>query len=264
MTRIDQLLVQRGLVPSRSAAQRLVERGGVRWLGPKGWTVPRKAGEDLPDGCELEITDDAELRWASRGGLKLEAALRDSGVAVSGRTALDVGQSTGGFTDVLLSAGAQRVVGVDVGHGQLVPRLRSDPRVEALEGLNARALTAADIGDAMPPGGFDLITGDLSFISLTLVLPALVPLLAGAGDLLMLVKPQFELQPEQIGKGGLVKDAASYPLVEARLRRCADELGLHVVAWLDSAIVGGDGNREYFMHARRLAGAANNDHQEGP
>ena len=124
--RADQLLVQQGLAPTRSAAQRLIERGAVRWLGPQGWKVPKKAGEELPEGCELELTDDAELRWASRGGLKLEGVLRDSGLSVAGAVALDVGQSTGGFTDVLLSAGAAHVVGVDVGHGQLHESLRID------------------------------------------------------------------------------------------------------------------------------------------
>ena len=193
--RADQLLVQQGLAPSRSAAQRLIERGAVRWLGPRGWQVPRKAGDELPAGCEIEVTDDAELRWASRGGLKLEGALRDAGLDLNGTLALDVGQSTGGFTDVLLHAGCRQVVGVDVGRAQLLPRLRQDPRVTALEGINARELGPATFGAAWPEGGFGLITGDLSFISLTLVLPALAPLLAPGGTLLMLVKPQFELQP---------------------------------------------------------------------
>ena len=117
--RADQMLVSRGLAPTRSAAQRLIAQGAVRWLGARGWSVPRKAGDELPEGCEIEITDDAELRWVSRGGLKLDGALAATGLAVAGRVALDVGQSTGGFTDVLLARGAARVVGLDVGHGQL-------------------------------------------------------------------------------------------------------------------------------------------------
>ena len=252
--RADQLLVAQGLAPTRSAAQRLIEHGAVRWLSPRGWAVPKKAGEDLPEGCEIELTDDAELRWASRGGLKLEGVLRDvssqSGLKLDGAVALDIGQSTGGFTDVLLAAGAARVVGVDVGHGQLHPRLAADPRVTALEGVNARSLTREQIGTAMPEPGFDLITGDLSFISLTLVLPALVPLLAPAGTLLMLVKPQFELQPVDIGRGGLVKDASAYGHVEAKLRKACGRCGLLVVAWRDSPTTGGDGNREFFIEAR--------------
>ena len=247
--RADQLLVEQGIAPTRSAAQRLIARGAVRWRGPSGWSVPRKAGEDLPEGCDIELTDDAELRFVSRGGLKLDAALVHTGIAVRGMTCLDVGQSTGGFTDVLLQRGAARVVGVDVGHGQLHPRLRSDARVQAIEGVNARHLTAAALAGTIPAGGFDLVVGDLSFISLTLVLPALAPLLARGGELLMLVKPQFELQPEQIGKGGLVKDAASYPVVETRIRRAAADIGLRVRDYFDSPIAGGDGNREFFVRA---------------
>jgi 23S rRNA (cytidine1920-2'-O)/16S rRNA (cytidine1409-2'-O)-methyltransferase len=254
--RADQLLVQQGHAPTRSAAQRLIERGAVRWLGPRGWAVPRKAGEDLPEGCAIEVTDDAELRWASRGGLKLEGALRDAGLDVTGLRALDVGQSTGGFTDVLLAGGAVRVVGVDVGRGQLHPRLAADARVVALEGVNARELTVAALGEAWPDGGFDLITGDLSFISLTLVLPALVPLLARGGTLLLLVKPQFELQPADISKQGLVKEAAAYVRVETRLRDACAACGLQVVAWRDSPVTGGDGNREFFLQAGRQVGAA--------
>lgn len=253
--RIDQLLVLQGLAPSRSAAQRLIERGAVRWLGPRGWAVPKKAGEDLPEGCTLELLDDAELRWASRAGLKLAGALEHAKLAVAGRTALDVGQSTGGFTDVLLHAGAARVVGVDVGHGQLLPRLAADPRVTVLEGLNARELSREALGPAMPDEGFGLVVGDLSFISLTLVLPALVPLLAPGGELLMLVKPQFELQPQDIAKGGLVKAPSAYPRVEARLRDACAALDLEVLAWFDSPITGGDGNKEFFLHARGARGS---------
>ena len=256
--RIDQWLVSRGLVPSRSAAQRLIERGAVRWLGPRGWMTPRKAGDEVPEGCEIQITDDAELRWVSRGGLKLEGALQATGLAatLAAGVALDVGQSTGGFTEVLLHAGCARVVGVDVGHGQLHPKLAADPRVVALEGLNARELNAAALGAHWPTGGFDVITGDLSFISLTLVLPALAPLLAPHGRLLMLVKPQFELQPADIGKGGLVKDASAYSRVETRVREACAACGLHVLDWLASPITGGDGNREFFVLAGLAAPAA--------
>jgi 23S rRNA (cytidine1920-2'-O)/16S rRNA (cytidine1409-2'-O)-methyltransferase len=249
--RADQLLVQQGLAPSRSAAARLIERGAVRWHGPQGWAVPRKAGEDLPEGCELEVTDDAELRWVSRGGLKLEGALQASGLDVAGRVCLDVGQSTGGFTDVLLAQGAARVVGVDVGHGQLHAKLHGDARVKMFEGINARSLDAAALGDAMPEHGFDLIVGDLSFISLTLVLPALAPLLSDPGELLMMVKPQFELQPQDIGKGGLVQRDDAYSRVEQRVRDACDECALDVLGYFESPIAGGDGNREFFVRARK-------------
>jgi 23S rRNA (cytidine1920-2'-O)/16S rRNA (cytidine1409-2'-O)-methyltransferase len=243
--RADQILVQRGLTPSRSAAQRLIEHGGVRWLGPKGWAVPTKAGEDLPEGCAIEVVDDAELRWVSRGGLKLDAALARTGLDVAGRTCLDVGQGTGGFTDVLLARGATRVVGVDVGHSQLHPQLRADARVTALEGLNARHLDAA----ALPLARFELVVADLSFISLTLVLPALCRL--AARDLLLLVKPQFELQPADIGKGGLVTEPAAHARVELRLRAACTGIGLTVRDYFGSAVAGGDGNREHFLWAQR-------------
>jgi 23S rRNA (cytidine1920-2'-O)/16S rRNA (cytidine1409-2'-O)-methyltransferase len=243
--RADQQLVARGLAPSRSAAQRLIDGGAVRWLSPKGWAVPRKAGEDLPEGCEIEITDDAELRWVSRAGLKLDAALARTGIDVAGRTCLDVGQSTGGFTDVLLARGAARVVGVDVGHGQLHPRIAAQPRVTAIEGVNARQLDAGQL----PTSRFALIVADLSFISLALVLPALAAL--AARDLLLLVKPQFELQPADIGKGGLVTDPAAHARVEARLRAACAEAGLTVRDYFESAVAGGDGNREYFLWARK-------------
>jgi 23S rRNA (cytidine1920-2'-O)/16S rRNA (cytidine1409-2'-O)-methyltransferase len=157
-----------------------------------------------------------------------------------------VGQSTGGFTDCLLQRGAARVTGVDVGHGQLHERLRGDARVTAFEKTNARTLDAAQVG-----AGFDLVTGDLSFISLALVLPALAPLLRAGGHLLMLAKPQFELQPQQVGKGGIVRDARLYAEVERRLREACAGCGLAVQGWFDSPIAGGDGNREFFIHARK-------------
>jgi 23S rRNA (cytidine1920-2'-O)/16S rRNA (cytidine1409-2'-O)-methyltransferase len=255
--RADQLLVQRGLAPTRSAAQRLIERGAVRWRTTTtgaAWRQPRKADE-LPDACTIEITDDAELRWVSRGGLKLDAALAHANLDFAGRYCLDVGQSTGGFTDVLLARGAAHVVGVDVGHGQLHPRLRSDRRVTAIEGVNARHLKRSDLGAAWPADGFDVIVGDLSFISATLVLPALVGLLASGGNLLVLVKPQFELQPGQIGRTGQVKDARAHTLVEARLRAACADAGLTVAGFFESAVAGGDGTREFFVHARHASAA---------
>lgn len=262
LSRADQLILERGLAPTRSAAQRLIEQGGVQWSSPnsphRGWATVRKAGETLPIDCAFQILDDAETRWVSRAGLKLEGALahckaKKPQVTVKAKFCLDVGQSTGGFTEVLLSQGAKRVVGVDVGHAQVHASIREHPQVVVIEGVNARHLSAEDLGDALPKAGFALIVGDLSFISLTLVLPALVPLLADKGELLMLVKPQFELQPGQIGKGGLVKDPASYAEVEVRIRQCCADLGLEVRDYFDSPIAGGDGNREFFVRARKAA-----------
>jgi 23S rRNA (cytidine1920-2'-O)/16S rRNA (cytidine1409-2'-O)-methyltransferase len=261
--RIDQLLVQRGLAASRSQAARLVGEG-VSWraLASAPWRKATKAGDDVPEAAELQLADDSESRYVSRGGVKLAGALLASGVNPAGRQCLDVGQSTGGFTDCLLQHGAVHVVGVDVGHGQLHPRIRADRRVTCVEKVNARELVESDLialndcqisGEAQKILIFDIMVGDLSFISLTLVLPALVPLLAPGGDLLMLVKPQFELQPQDIGKGGLVRDPALYARVEQRLRTACAELNLVVLGWFDSPISGGDGNREFFVHARHAA-----------
>ena len=247
--RADQLLVQRSLAPTRSAAQRLIDAGAVRWLGPKGWAVPRKAGEDLPEACQIEVTDDAELRFVSRGGLKLEAALARCAFEVNDLNCLDVGQSTGGFTDVLLQRGAARVVGLDVGRAQLAATLAGDARVVSHEGLNARDVVGSQFEQEDPLHSFDIVVADLSFISLTHLLPTIANYLAPSGHALLLVKPQFELQPVDIGKGGLVKDAASYPRVEQRIREACAELKLIVRDYFASAIDGGDGNREFFVWA---------------
>ena len=248
--RVDQLLVQRLLAPTRSAAQRLIGSGAVRWHGPKGWTVARKAGEDVPSGCRIEVTDGAELRFVSRGGLKLDAALDRCALAVQDCNCLDVGQSTGGFTDVLLQRGAARVVGLDVGRAQLSPALAGDPRVRSFEGLNARDVSGSEFAAQEPVHSFDLVVADLSFISLTLVLPTLARYVGAGGQCLLLVKPQFELQPADIGKSGLVKDPAAYARVEQRVRQACAALALDVVDYFASAVEGGEGAREYFVWAR--------------
>lgn len=247
--RADQLLVAQGLAPTRSVAQRLISNGAAEWASPTGWAALKKAGEDLPETAQLRVTDDAELRYVSRGGLKLEGALARVGFDVSTHTVLDVGQSTGGFTDCLLAHGARHVVGVDVGHGQLHPRLQTDPRVTALEGTHVRELDV--LRQHVPTGGFTLIVGDLSFISMVGSLPELLPWLEVHGHLLVLIKPQFELGPQALGKGGLVKDEADYPRLEARVRLACTALGLKVLDYFDSPITGGDGNREFFLWASR-------------
>ena len=247
--RADQLLVERGLAATRSQAQRLIA-AGVRWrLGQQAWSQIDKNGAVLPEGCELLLLDDAETRFVSRGGLKLEGALQQTGLSPQGLLCLDVGQSTGGFTDCLLQHGAAQVWGVDVGHGQLHPRLANDGRVKVIEKVNARAMTPELLG--VP--GFDFIVADLSFISLTLVLPAIATLMKPQAPALLLIKPQFELQAQDLGKGGVVKNPALYSQVEQRLRQACQTVNLDVVAWLLSPITGGDGNQEFFIHARRAA-----------
>lgn len=337
--RADVFLVDHGHATTRSQAQRLIA-SGVEWrltpLAP--WKKVAKNGDEIPAGAELKLLDDAEVKYISRGGLKLEGALNATGLKVDGLRCLDVGQCTGGFTDCLLQRGAAQVIGVDVGQGQLHDRLREDVRVICVEGVNARFMTAAILEDAceeviserweeqedndtlpqapyawMRNGGqideeyddsrdakdsdieafkaeraakakaraegtvpterrrkaeyadvnitpeFDFVTGDVSFISLTLVLPAVVRMLKPHGHLLMLVKPQFELQPGQVGKGGIVRDPALFKEVQARVRTCLAELGLEVKAWMDSAIEGGDGNHEFFVHAVQGAEIKNLD-----
>ncbi|WP_323054935.1 TlyA family RNA methyltransferase [Dechloromonas sp. A34] len=243
MLRADALLVAQKLAPSRTAAQWMIKSGRVSWAGGP----INKPALELPDATPLVVAADPDAHYVSRGGLKLAGALAQTGLKVAGKHCLDVGQSTGGFSDCLLQAGARHVVGVDVGHDQLHSQLRHDSAVTAIEGINCRALTAADLGSAFPAGGFDLIVGDVSFISMTLVLPQLPALLADDGDLLLLVKPQFEVGPGNLGKGGIVRDPALYKDVETKLRNCAAGLRLTVRAWLDSPITGGDGNREFFI-----------------
>lgn len=247
LLRADALLVQRGLAASRTQAQRLIGEGRVLLAGKP---INKPALEIAADAPLTVVADDSD-RYVSRGGLKLAGALAHTGMPIDGRRCLDVGQSTGGFTDCLLQAGAAHVVGVDVGHGQLHPKLKNDARVTALEGINCRSLTAADLGDALPAGGFDLIVGDVSFISMALVLPQLPALLAADGDLLLLIKPQFEVGPHNIGKGGIVRDPTLYREVEGRFLEIAQKLGLTARAWLDSPIAGGDGNREFFIWLKK-------------
>lgn len=252
--RADLLLVRRGIAPSRTAAQRLIETGRVRHEqaahGSRAWQLVTKASLDLPEDTPLELLPDPDDRFVSRGGLKLAGALAHTGLNVMGLVCLDVGQSTGGFTDCLLQAGAARVVGVDVGHGQLHARLRAEPRVIALEGVNARTLTPTTLGSAWQVGGFDLIVVDAAFISLTLILPRLPALLSARGRLLALVKPQFEVGPGNVGKGGIVRDTRLYQSVENKLRSACHAVRLEVLDWFASPIVGGDGNREFFLYAR--------------
>lgn len=250
--RIDQLLVSRGLAASRTAAQRLIASGRVRVDAGRGWLAVDKASLDLAPDTPLAVEPDPADRYVSRGGLKLAGALAHTGLAVGGSSCLDVGQSTGGFTDCLLQAGVARVVGVEVGHDQLHPRLREDPRVVCLEGVNARHLRAADLGGEHD---FDLIVTDASFISLTLLLPNFPALLNPGGRVLALVKPQFEVGPGNLGKGGIVRDPALYPAVEAKIRAACAAAGLAVLDFFDSPITGGDGNREFFVYARPSANA---------
>ncbi|HEX6589396.1 MAG TPA: TlyA family RNA methyltransferase [Longimicrobiales bacterium] len=242
--RLDAALVARGLAASRERARAMILAGQVR----VGGTVISKAGAPVDETAEITLVE-PDHPYVGRGGVKLAHALDVFGLDVRDRLALDVGASTGGFTDVLLRRGARRVVALDVGHGQLDWRLRSDPRVTVLERVNARLLTPAQLPD--DASLFGIATMDLSFISVRQVLPAIVPLLAGGADLVVLVKPQFEAGREEVGKGGLVRDPAVHARVVADVSAAADALGLTRIAMTESPITGTEGNREFFLHLRR-------------
>jgi 23S rRNA (cytidine1920-2'-O)/16S rRNA (cytidine1409-2'-O)-methyltransferase len=250
--RADQALVLRGIASSRSQAQRVLAAGGVLRRVGNTWRVLGKS-DDIQNDTELQTINLDELKYVSRGGLKLAGALAYTQLSLVGKTVLDVGQSTGGFSDCALQHGAAKLIGIDVGHGQLTAGLRSHPQVTCLEGLNARSLSTADLGDYYPAAGFEVIIGDVSFISQTLILPALSRVLAVGGQLLFLVKPQFELQPDDLSAGGIVRDPALYTVVENRIRRACADCGLTVSGYFASPITGGDGNREFFVWAVRAA-----------
>jgi len=236
--RIDTLLVERGLAQSRTRAQALVMAGVV--LVDEQLVNKPSEKFDLHANVRLKGDDDPASRYASRGGVKLEAALREFQIDVDGLSCLDVGSSTGGFTDCLLRQGTRRVVALDVGHNQLDWRLRSDPRVEVREGVNARYLKPEDFDQK-----FDLVTIDVSFISATKILPAIVPLLTERGRIVTLIKPQFEVGKGEVGKGGIVKDPAKHQRVIAEVNSAAEELGLKVSGVIESPIHGADGNVEF-------------------
>jgi len=241
--RLDTLLVDRGLAASRERARALILAGQVRVNGE----IVSKAGHAVAADADVAL-DAPDHPYVGRGGVKLAHALDVFRLDPAGRIALDVGASTGGFTDVLLRRGAARVVALDVGHGQLDWTLRNDPRVFVLERINARTLQA----DALPADAraFGIITMDLSFISVRSVLPAIAPRLLPGGDLVVLVKPQFEAGREEVGKGGLVRDAAVHQRVIEQVTAAANALGLSRAGLAESPITGAEGNREFFLHLR--------------
>jgi 23S rRNA (cytidine1920-2'-O)/16S rRNA (cytidine1409-2'-O)-methyltransferase len=240
-SRLDMALVDRGLCASRERARAMILAGQVRVNGE----VVSKAGHPVTPDAEIALIE-PEHPYVGRGGVKLAHALDAFGIDPLGRVALDVGASTGGFTDVLLRRGAARVVALDVGHGQLDWTLRNDPRVFVIERVNARTLTA----DQLPPDAraFGIITIDVSFIGVRHVLPAVAPLLRPDGDAVVLVKPQFEAGRGEVGKGGLVHDEAVHARVIDEVTAAADALGLTRTAVTESPITGTEGNREFFLH----------------
>lgn len=239
--RIDLLLVRRGLAPSREQAKRLIMAGEVfvaqRKITQPGWLVP----------MDSEILVRQPPKFVGRGGLKLEGALESFGIDVTGLTAIDIGASTGGFTDCLLQRGAAKVFAFDVGTNQLAWKIRSDPRVVSREKFNVRHMRPEDVGQQV-----DLIVADVSFISLTLVLPPALEILRPGGQAVVLVKPQFELSPDEVGKGGIVREAELHQKacdkIEAFVR---NQPHLEWIGLIESPIQGTDGNREFLAHFRR-------------
>jgi 23S rRNA (cytidine1920-2'-O)/16S rRNA (cytidine1409-2'-O)-methyltransferase len=238
-TRLDVLVVQRGLAPSRERAQALLLAGQVRVNGQRA----DKAGSQVATDVRIEISGET-LRYSSRGGLKLEGALKDFRVIPQDKICLDVGSSTGGFTDCLLQHGARRVYAVDVSIAQLDWKLRKDKRVVSVE-RNARYLEPEEIGDRA-----DLITMDVSFISVTKVLPAMLPVAAPGADFLILIKPQFELDKQGVGKGGIVRDPELHQVAKDRVVAAATLAGLAILGVRPSWLPGSEGNQEFFLHAR--------------
>jgi len=246
--RIDKLLVERGLVPSRERAQAMVLSGRVLVNEQK----IEKAGASVDPSSAIRLLGD-DLKYVGRGGLKLEAALGNWEIDLTGRTCMDVGASTGGFTDCMLQHGAAEVIAVDTGYGQIHARLRSDPRVKLLEKTNARYLTPDDLARAGASAAVSFIAIDVSFISVTLVLPAVlestfVRTSAAQRETVILVKPQFEVGRELVGKGGIVKDEAAQQGAVIKVRQKVEELGGKNIELMESPILGMEGNREFLLH----------------
>lgn len=239
-SRIDVLLVERGLASTRQRAQAMIMAGHVLI----NQQVVRKASETVPADAQISITGTGS-KYASRAGMKLEGALEDFRLDVTGRVCLDIGASNGGFTDCLLQHGALRVYAVDVNAKQLDWKLQRDPRVHAIQ-KNARYLKPGDV-----PEPIELVTVDVSFISVTKLLPAILPLARDKANLLILVKPQFELTRNLVGKGGIVRDPALHQQAVASVRDAAEQCGLRVLGVLPSRVPGAEGNQEFFLHARR-------------
>ncbi len=246
--RIDKLLVERGLAPSRERAQAMILAGRVLVKEQK----VEKAGATVESDAPIRLLGE-DLRYVSRGGLKLEKALAHWHIDASGRTCMDVGASTGGFTDCLLQHGAAQVIAIDTGYGQIDARLRNDPRVRLLEKTNARYLKPEDVcGTVVSPvhQAPSLLAMDVSFISATLVLPAVVAACARPLDAIILVKPQFEVGRELVGKGGIVRDQQAQQAAVEKVRRAAVALGAATTDTIESPILGAEGNREFLLYAR--------------
>jgi 23S rRNA (cytidine1920-2'-O)/16S rRNA (cytidine1409-2'-O)-methyltransferase len=240
-TRLDKLLVERGLAPTRERAQAMVVAGRVLVNEQK----VDKPGTAIAEDAVFRLLGE-DPRYVGRGGLKLEAALKHWGIELTGRFCVDVGASTGGFSDCMLQHGAERVLAIDTGYGQIAQSLRSDSRVTLMERTNARLLKPGDL-----PKGISFLAMDVSFISATLVLPPVFETIGGTlSEAVVLVKPQFDAGREYVGKGGIVRDPAGHQVAIDRVRKCVAELGGREIKVIDSPILGAEGNKEFLLHAR--------------
>ncbi|MBR7888731.1 TlyA family RNA methyltransferase [Marinomonas sp. A79] len=253
MLRIDLMLTEQGLAKSRAQAQTFISEGRVSYKLNEQWVKANKASLKLPLNTELNVTQDDADKYVSRGALKLEGALQHTQLNIQHFHVLDIGQSTGGFSDCVIQHGAAKVVGVEVGHGQLDKRLLDHDNIVCLEGINARHLSVDDLQGHLPSGGFDLAVMDVSFISQTKILPQLPDLLKSAGHLITLVKPQFEVGKAFIGKGGIVKDKSCIAQLSTDIQAFVGELGFTVQCYIESPIKGGDGNQEFLLWAIKNA-----------
>lgn len=249
--RLDQLLIHKSLARSRTQAQKLIAAGQVLVATAGDWQVVTKVAGQFDEFTEVKVNLGDEERFVSRAGLKLEGALQHLNLDVTGLTCLDVGQSTGGFTDCLLQKGAKKVVGIDVGHTQLAASLRGDARVICIEGINARELPIEDIFDYNDGRLFPLAVMDVSFISQTLILEGLAHCMSKQSRLVSLVKPQFEVGPNGLAKGGIVKDESLFAEVQGNVQSAAENAGFTVLDFFPSSIDGGDGNKEFFLFAEK-------------
>jgi 23S rRNA (cytidine1920-2'-O)/16S rRNA (cytidine1409-2'-O)-methyltransferase len=239
--RLDRILVEKGLASSQEKARALIYAGMVR----VDHLPAMKPGKPIDPGLPLEVKQ-AEHPFVGRGGVKLEKALSEFRIEVRDKTALDIGASTGGFTHCLLLRGIKQVVAIDVGYGQLAWEIRQDPRVKVMERKNVRFLTLSDIGERV-----DLMVVDTSFISLTLVIPGLIPILKEQGEIVALIKPQFEVGKGKVGKGGVVRNEEDQKSVLENLALFFQRIGLSVMGTIESPIQGAKGNREFFMHLNK-------------
>lgn len=251
MKRIDQLLTEKQLAKSRSQAQTFISQGKVLIQVKGTWQSVTKASLKVDENIDIKLELDEADQYVSRGALKLAGALDSSKLSLAGFTVLDIGQSTGGFTDCALQHQAAKVVGVEVGHDQLDARLRQRADVVCLEGINARHLSPSDLAPHLPEQGFDAAVMDVSFISQSKILPQLPRLIRPGGYLITLVKPQFELGKDAIGKGGIVRDQQRVKQLETEMKALVKELGFNVLSYEKSAIKGGDGNQEFVLVAQR-------------